>query len=147
MVVLRWIILPLVAVHITLASWAGYRAIVQVFSLDLVVASPVLHGGSTVGYRVISSGRVPVTVRLELIQAAHAETLSVKRVQTSFEPAYDPIPKRGSQSIALGPEQLARFASGPAIVRATAIGSPQWLRTPPPTVREVPVTIDLAPVR
>jgi hypothetical protein len=39
------------------------------------------------------------------------------------------------------PELLARFASGAAVVRATAHGRPQWMRTPPPEVREVAVEI------
>jgi hypothetical protein len=36
---------------------------------------------------------------------------------------------------------LARFEPGTATLRATAVGRPQWLRVPPPTVREQPVII------
>jgi len=36
-----------------------------------------------------------------------------------------------------GPE----IAAGSAVVRAVASGRPQWLRSPPPVVREVPVTL------
>jgi hypothetical protein len=43
--------------------------------------------------------------------------------------------------VVLAPEQLARFLSGPATVRATATGRRQWLRLPPPTVREAAVDI------
>jgi len=34
--VLRWIIVPLLAVHVILATYSGYRAIVQVYSVDMV---------------------------------------------------------------------------------------------------------------
>ena len=36
---------------------------------------------------------------------------------------------------------LDGFEPGTAMLRATAVGRPQWLRIPPPTVREQPVTI------
>ena len=142
MMVLRRVILPLLGVHFTLALWSGYRAIVQVFSLNVQLSSPTVRPGATVGYDVVSSGRAPVTVTLELVQGPRAETLAVRRVATSIDPAYDPRTKKGSASVVLSAAQLARFAIGPAAVRATALGSSQWLRVPPPTVREVAVTIE-----
>lgn len=141
MAVLRRIIVPLVIVHVLFALWSGYRAIVQVFGLDLRLPTQLLSDGSRVAFAVTSSGRVTVTVRLELIQGARAETLSVLRVRTSRNATYDPFPKHGSQSVLLTRERLSRFVPGPAIVRATATGLSQWLRTPPPTVREARVTI------
>ena len=141
MAVLRRIIVPLVIVHVLFALWSGYRAIVQVFGLDLRVPAQVLHDGSRVTFDVTSSGRVTVTVRLELIQGSRAETLSVLRVRTSRNASYDPFPKHGSQSVVLTQERLSRFVPGAAVVRATAVGLPQWLRTPPPTIRETRVTI------
>jgi hypothetical protein len=138
---LHRIIVPLVIVHVLFALWSGYRAIVQVFGLALRLPTPILHDGSRVAFDVTSSGRALVTVRLELVQGARAETLSVLRVRTSRNASYDPFPKHGSQSVVLTRERLSRFVPGAAVVRATAIGSPQWMRTPPPTVREARVTI------
>lgn len=141
MVILRRIFVPLIVIHVSFALWSGYRAIVQVFRLDLDVASSVLHDGSTIAFAVVSSGRVPVTVRLEMIQGSTAETLAVERVRTSRNPAYDPRTKRASRTVVLSPDLLARFSGGQAFVRVTALGGSQWLRTPPPTVREAVVTI------
>jgi hypothetical protein len=53
----------------------------------------------------------------------------------------DPRPWRGSLRVVLGPGALAGFTSGPAQLRATATGRPQWTRLPPPTVRETAVML------
>ena len=57
------------------------------------------------------------------------------------EPVFDPRPQHGSVVVTLTREMLAPLENGPAILRASALGRPQWLRTPPPTIREQPVTI------
>ena len=67
MVILKWIILPLLVVHVVLASWSGYRAIVQVYSVDLTLADSVIRAGSPVTYSAVGSGRVTVTLGLELL--------------------------------------------------------------------------------
>ena len=142
MMVLKWIILPLLVVHIVLATWSGYRAIVQVYSVDLLVTNPVIRVGSPVAYNAVGSGRVTVTVRLELIQDSLKQAIGQRIIDTYTTPSYDPRPIRGSEIVSLTPEMLARFAAGPATLRATATGRAQWLRTPPPTVREIPVVIE-----
>ena len=141
MVVVRRIFAPLAALQIALATWSGYRAIVQVFSLELTVPAPVVHGGSTVRYDVVTSGRVGVSITTELIQGTHAETLAVARVPGTRNPSQDPRTRHALHSIVVSPGVLATFQNGPALVRVTALGRPQWLRTPPATVREVGVTI------
>ncbi len=126
--------------HVPLALWSGYRATVQVQSLELN-ASDRLRDGSTIRVGVVSSGRVTVDVRLEMIQGARAETLGVQRVASSGNPAYDPRFKRAAMSVVVTPQLLSRFEAGSARVRATAHGRPQSLRTPPPETREVMVEI------
>lgn len=88
-----------------------------------------------------SSGRTTIDVRVELIQAGHSETLAVQQVRGNDWASFDPRPRRASQSVVLTPDQLARFLPAPAAVRATATGRRQWLRLPPPTVREAAVEI------
>jgi hypothetical protein len=129
------------AIHLSLATYSGYRAIVQVRGVTLEASDRVLDEGTVARAAVVSSGRVEVTLRLELVQGARAETLATVDVPRSREAAYDPRTKRGHLSARVTPALLARFAPGRAILRATAIGSPQWLRTPPPTVREIAVEI------
>ena len=80
-------------------------------------------------------------VRLELIQGLHSEVLGSVRVWKSGDGFYDPRPRKGSLAVALTSEQLGRFRSGPALVRATARGRSQWLRVPPPEVREFVVEL------
>ena len=142
MVILKWIILPLLVVHVVLASWSGYRAIVQVYSVDLTVADSVIRAGSPVTYSAVGSGRVTVTLHLELLQDSLKQPLGQQMINTNTTPSYDPRPIRGGATVSVTPEMLARFAPGAATIRATAIGRAQWLRTPPPTVREIPVVIE-----
>jgi hypothetical protein len=139
--VLRWIIVPLVAVHVVLATFSGYRAIWQIYRLELRVADPVLRPGTSVGFAVVSSGRVEADASLELIQGPVAETLAVRLLPRNGNASYDPRPQRASASVVLTATHLAAFKPGAALVRATANGGMQWLRTPPPTVREQRVEI------
>jgi hypothetical protein len=37
---------------------------------------------------------------------------------------------------------LSDFEPGAATLRASAVGRPQWLRVPPPTIREQSVSIE-----
>jgi hypothetical protein len=141
MVVLRWITMPLLAVFAVLASISGYRAIVQVYSVDVDVPAQPLTTGSVVSTRVASSGRVHVTLRLELVQGARAETLAAKLIPSNRTASLDPRTRHGSISVVLTPETLARLEPGSATIRATGLGRSQWLRTPPPVVREVPVVV------
>lgn len=142
MVILKWIILPLLIVHVVLASWSGYRAIVQVYSVDVSVADSVIRAGSPVVYNAVGSGRVTVTLRLELLQDSLKQPIGQHIINTYTTPSYDPRPIRGGATVSLTPSMLARFSAGPATIRATATGRAQWLRTPPPTVREIPVIIE-----
>ena len=139
--VLRWIILPLLAIHVALATFSGYRAIWQICRLELRVSDGVLRPGATVGFEVVSSGRVEADAVVELVQGPVAETLAVRFLPRNENASYDPRPKRAAASIVLTPSNLAAFTPGPAIVRATANGSMQWLRTPPPKVQERSVEI------
>ena len=134
--VLRWIIAPFLAVHIALATFSGYRAIWQIHRLELQASGAVLQPGSTVGFELASWGRTEADAQLELIQGAVAETLAVKFLPRNHVASLDPRPQRGTVSVVLTPSTLAQFTSGPAILRVTANGGMQWLRTPPPTIRE-----------
>jgi hypothetical protein len=137
----RKAVIVLATVHVSLACWSGYRAIVQVRRLELSAPEGVLRGGASVRADVVSSGRATVDVTLEMVQGVRAETLGTRYVPTSGNPSYDPRFRRGSLSVVVTPEVLARFRPGAALLRATARGRSQWLRTPPPEVRELPVEI------
>src|SRR5688500_9694732 len=79
--------------------------------------------------------------RIELVQRGRVAMLGEVYLPRNREPVFDPRPQRGSVVVALTAEALAPFENGPATLRASALGRPQWLRTPPPTIREQAVTV------
>ncbi len=133
--------LVLLSVLLGLGVLSGHRAWVQVRSLELQSATPTLSGGSRLQARVVTSGRTFVDLRLELVQGAHSETLAVRQVPKNRDAATDPRSRRDSLAVVLTPELLERFQAGPVVVRAVARGRPQWLREPPPTVRELAMQV------
>ncbi len=128
------------SIHVPLACYSGYRAIVQVYSLKLHVP-PELHVGSRIGYDVATSGRTNVHVRLLMVQGARAETLTVGLVRDHGNPSYDPRTIHAAGNVDLSPDMVAGFSEGPALIRGVAVGGPQWFRTPPPTISEASVTL------
>jgi hypothetical protein len=141
-VLMKRAVLVVLALCFVTALASGYRAYYQVLGLELRLAEPTVRGGSVVQVEVVGSGRTTIDVRVELIQGSHSETLGVHRVPGNEWASFDPRPRRASPRVVLTPEQLARFADGAAVVRATATGRRQWMRLPPPTVREVAVEIE-----
>jgi hypothetical protein len=109
-VFVRRALIVLVAAHVPLALWSGYRAIVQVQRLELRAPGRALRDGSRIRVDVVSSGRTTVDVRLEMIQGARVETLGVRRVQTSGNPAYDPRFRRASMAVVLTPPEVRQLA-------------------------------------
>ncbi len=139
--VLFWIVAPFAAAHIILATISGYRAIVQVYHVELTTDAPTLRAGSSIVVALATSGRATIDGALELIQPTHAETLAVLRVPGHTNASYDPRTIHASQRVTLTSEQLERFHAGRARLRVTANGRSQWLRVPPPVIREQAVEI------
>lgn len=123
-----------------IGALATYRALVQVRSLELK-APQLLSAGSLVEVVVVSSGRTMVDVEVELVQGSHAEKLFRMHVRGNEFAFFDPRARNASQALTLSNEKLARFHSGPARLRAVAIGREQFTRLPPPTVRELAVDV------
>ena len=132
--VVRRALFTLFGIHMVFATFSGYRAIVQVKSLD-VTAPAAMGVGSTMRVHVVSWNRTHVTMRLTLEQGTTVDTLAIKVIPSSGIAAWNPIPQHGTIAVTLDAHTLSRFHSGDAVLRATAIGRPQWMRTPPPTVQ------------
>ncbi|HET7114455.1 MAG TPA: hypothetical protein VFI57_12470 [Pyrinomonadaceae bacterium] len=128
------------AALLLIGAVSSHRAYFQVRSLD-VKAPPVLTDGSTVAVTVVCSGRNWVDVEAELIQGEHSEALLRFRVPGNNLAFFDPRAQHASQTAVLNNEILTRFQPGAARLRVVATGRPQWGRRPPPTVRELDVTI------
>jgi len=139
-VLLKRVITIVVSVYLVIGMISAYRAFYQVRSVD--IQSPdVLQGGSQISTSVVSCARGPVDVRLELVQDGHSATIAALRVRGNDWALFDPRTQHGSQSIVITADVLKQFANGKAILRATAIGRPQWGRLPPPLIRERVVNI------
>jgi hypothetical protein len=141
--VLRWIVLPALVVHVVLASISGYRAIVQVYHVDIAIGGPMLRPGTNLAMSVASSGRTTIDAQLVLIQQTHAETLAVLRIPGHENASYDPRTIHAAKRLTLTSEQLGGFQPGPAVLRAIGNGRSQWLRVPPPVITERQVPIDV----
>jgi hypothetical protein len=129
-----------VSVYLVIGMIALYRALVQVRSLEM--QSPdVIQNGAAVTSTVVSYARVPLDVRIELVQDGHTETVAVQRVPKNEWSLLDPRTRESSQSAVLTDDLLSRFAEGKAIMRTTVIRREQLTRLPPPLIREQVVEI------
>jgi hypothetical protein len=136
--VLRRVTLAVVAIWVPLALWSGYRAVVQVFSLR-IQAPAALVAGATLQADVVTSGRAHADISLELVQGSRVVLIGRQFFAGNRDGALDPRLRRGSLAFTIAPAHLEGWASGPLTIRATAVGRHQWMRLPPPTVREVMV--------
>jgi hypothetical protein len=132
--------LLLISVYVVLGLIALYRALVQVHSLEINSAE-TLRDDSAVTATVLSYGRTPVDLRIELVQPAHSETLVVKQVEKNEWALLDPRIKEGTQTVVLTDNVLDRFVNGEAVLRATVTGRLQLGHLPAPVVREQVVEI------
>ena len=130
----------IVAVHLLVGLIASYRAYFQVHSVN-ISTSEVLQEGSLIQTKVVTYGRTPVDVRLEVIQYGDVVSLQEHRVAANEFGFYDPRTQTASFTVVITLELLKRLKSGAAVLRATAVGRHQWMRLPPPVVREVNVSI------
>ena len=136
----RVLVLP-IALLLSAGAVASYRAYVPVSRLELEVRDPALHPGTPLRVHMLSSGRGPIEVRVELVQGAHNEVVAVQRIHSRRWGVWDPRTVEHSLNTSVAGPMLAHFTNGPAVLRAVALGAPAWLLQPPPVVREIPVEI------
>jgi hypothetical protein len=134
--ILKWLTIALLVVHVSTATAGGYRAIVQVYDVDIELESSAIRPGSPVAVRLVTSGRNFVDARLELVQAGRVDTLETLQVRSNGVASMDPRPRRAVLETSIPADIFARSTPGPALLRAVAEGRSQWLRVPPPEVRE-----------
>ena len=135
----RFFVFVIVAL-LAIGAVSSHRAYIQVRSLELN-APHLLSAGAVVETAVVSSGRTTVDVDVDLIQGTHKERLFTLRVRGNELGFFDPRTQHGSQSVTLTADVLAKFQPGAARLRSVATGREQWMRLPPPTVRELDVEV------
>jgi hypothetical protein len=145
-----WVLWPsiifVVLTYVIPGLFSAYRAWVQVHSLELIVAEKEIRSGDTVRVVAVSWARTRVHVDLQLVQGPRFTTLGARVIPDNHNPSIDPRWRRDSIVVVLTEPLLAGYDRGAAILRASAIGGPQWLRTPPPLIRETPVTLVSTPL-
>ena len=132
----------LLGAYLVIGLIAGYRAWFQIRSLELRSSDLVLRRGSYIKTTVVSYARVPIEVRLELVQGTHAETVALQHVPKNTWAFLDPRTRQASQLATLDADTLNRFTPGVAKVRATATGRLQLGHLPAPLIREIAVEIE-----
>jgi len=136
-----------VGVGLFLCTWwgtalcSGYRAIWQVYGVEVSAPGGALRAGSTIRAGIVTSGRSHAHLNVALVQGAHAQVLASRYVASNRASKTDPRAHREALSVVLTSDVLARFHAGPARLRVEGLGSSQFLRVPPPTIREIPVQI------
>jgi hypothetical protein len=137
----RRLCIILLAIYIVPGLFSAYRAWVQIQSVELIVPRKELHSGDVIRVRTVSWARTYVYVDLFLVQGSRADTLATHEIPRNVNASQDPRWRRDSMTVSLTPAMLSRFDSGAAIIRVKAEGGPQWLRTPPPLIREAAVQL------
>ena len=145
MVVMRRLMLVVAVPFFLVDGFAIYRRLAQLRRLDVQVSDVALRAGSVVTLDASSWATTMMTVRLELVQGARAETLLLHQLPPNAEATLDPRPRSARRRVVLTADRLARYTAGDAVLRATATWRAQLLRKSHPVVREVPVRI--TPVR
>ena len=134
-------VLWFILLQLPIGALSSYRAWVQIKELTLTTTSPTLAPGVVVQSNLVSWARTESDARIEIVQGKRVSMLGEVYLPRNHEPVFDPRPKSDSVVVKIEPAMLAEFESGPAVLRASAVGRPQWLRVPPPTVRQLPVVI------
>ena len=141
----KWILWPsvifVVVTYVLPGLFSAYRAWVQVRSLELKVQRSEIQSGDTVRVRAVSWARTRVRFDLQLVQGARTRTLAARIIPDNHNASIDPRWRRDSIVVVVTEAVLAGYDRGPATLRATAIGGPQWLRTPPPLIRQRSVNL------
>jgi len=81
----------------------------------------------------------PVDGRAALAHAHGPRAL--RHLRRNHTASLDPRIRSAHLMVPIERELLAHFHPGDAVLRAHAIGGPQWLRTPPPKVQQIAVRI------
>jgi hypothetical protein len=133
--ILRRVIISVAVVHFSHAAASGYRAIFQVYSVNIEMPAKEIRDGSPVAARFVTSGRVPIAGRLELVQGSNSAVLGRITVPENKSFFYDPRPQRATIRVMVSLGVLSHFQAGPALLRAVGEGRSQFVRVPPPKIQ------------
>jgi hypothetical protein len=130
-----------IAFVVVLGGWTAHRTWFQVRDLHVQAPPGAIRAGWRPLINVVTSGRKEVRVLVLLNQGERTDTIGVHRISGHRNGFWDPRFISQTFSPRVSRTQAGHFTEGPAMLRVEAHGYAQWLRTPPPVVREIPVRI------
>jgi hypothetical protein len=133
------------AVFLAVGIVASYRAYYPISSVRILLAEPLLRPGGGIRVDTVTSGRGPVSIRVELVQGERTATVVLDRVASKRWAFWDFRAVRHTTYAVVSRMLLGQFTAGQAVVRATVVGMPAWLRQPPSVVQEVAVEVQVGP--
>lgn len=139
--VMRLVVGLTIAVHVMFGAWSANRAWWQVRDLHVQAPSGAVRAGWRPLISVVTSGRKEVTVLVLLRQGVRTDTIAMHRIGGHKDGFWNPLFISQTFAPRVSRIQAGRFTEGPATLRVEAHGYPQWLRTPPPVIREILVRI------
>lgn len=137
----RHFIYAFLIVHGVLFPLSGFRAWVQVYSVELTTSSNVATPGTRIVAKVETSGRIGIAVDISARQGSRAISLASMTIPSNEQAIYDPRPRRDSLVVLLTTESLHELSPGPTSIVASATGRPQFTRMPPPVIRQLAMTV------
>lgn len=129
--------LALLALYVAVGLVASHRAFYPVSRVTILLPSTHLEPGRPIRIETVSSGRGPVSIRVEAVQAGRSHLLAMDHVGSKPWAYWDPRRVVHRTDVLWPLEVLVRLQPGSVTLRATASGVPAWLRRPPLVVDEV----------
>jgi hypothetical protein len=133
----RTLVVGIVAFYVAAGLVASHRAYFPVRSVVISASEDIVRPGTRIRVDTVTSGRGPVSIRVELLQAGRSEPLVVDSIPSKGWAYWDPRRVFHSTDATIPASVAERLEPGVITVRASVTGSPAWLRLPPPVVREV----------
>jgi hypothetical protein len=137
----------LVVVLLATGVVASYRAYDPVSSVRILLPEATIRPGGGIRVDTVTSGRGPVSIQVDLLQGTRNATIVIDRVSSRRWAFWDFRSVRHSTYAVVPGSLLERFDAGQAVVRATVVGAPAWLRQPPPVVEEAKAELQPEPPR
>lgn len=139
----RSLFVSLVACYAAAGVLAAHRAYFPVSRVTIRAAKPALQAGTVVRVDTVTSGRGPVSIRVELVQDGRVQLVVLDSIASKRWAYWDPRRVIHSTHATMPRWLPARFRAGEITLRATVTGAPAWLRQPPPVVEEVRLPLQI----
>ncbi len=133
----RTLVAGIVALYVAAGLVASHRAYFPVRSVAIRASEEIVRPGTRIQVDTVTSGRGPVSIRVELLQAGESQLVVEDRIASKRWAYWGPRQVLHTTDATLAASMAERFQPGMITLRATVSGAPAWLRQPPPVVEEL----------